>query len=1280
MEFKKRDIQIELGNQLIDGTKLNLVLNETEEYDSDCQKKNNPLKRNPTDSNLQFDPRKISFFELYSILSTKFDIFLTILAILGSIGAGMSVPLFSILIGRTLSEYGPKQNLGFSKEVLEVIVNNTFKDFFTVGSCIYFFYFLKMSLWTLIGRRQIHRLKKLYFKAILRQEQGWFDSNNVYEFSTKVQSQIKQIEGGVGEKIGSIILAFSQLLTGLIIAFTTSWKLTFAILVITPFTFFSARSSAQETRKAATSSRKAYEKAGGIAEEVLYNIKTVASFANFSYENNRYARLIDDCKNLGIKNGLRQSLGIGGINLFLVLSYSIAITYGSYLIAETEWNSNAGRPFLSGDISTVIMSIVSAASLVGSIAPNLKAISEACSASSDFFTLNERLPKIDLTRSFLKPEKDKLKGQITFENVSFSYPSRPELSVLRNFNIKFESGKKIAIVGESGSGKTTIISLLERMYDLNEGRICIDGIDIRDFDIKYLRNLIGVVQQEPVLFNASIKENIIFGRDISDVTNVDDFIYEACQDSYANEFIEKIENKYEYIVGVKGSKLSGGQKQRIAISRAILMKPKILILDEATSALDNRSQKQVQRALDRISEKKVTMIIIAHRLSTIKKADIIYAIKNGIVVEQGNHEDLLSHRGYYANLIKSQMLNDTQQTQDSLNLSQDKTQFTTNSICNLIRFTSDEKINLESNKQIDNIDHNQILAYLKENKSDIFSAIICSILNGFTFPLNGLFIAFSINLLSSPNKEDIHKDGILMGKMFVLLAIWTAFGMFFQNYKFTQIGEILTANLRKEVFSKYLRLPIAFFDRNENSPGALLTKLSLDTTQLNGIVLNAVGVSLQSLVCFWSGAIISCIYDWRISFICMAFFPFLIMASNMQHKLRRGLLSGDDDIDVEAGSIFSETVLNTRTIFSFNFQEKAIEMYLNVLEKSRKNFLKHSIMIGLLFGFGHFSTFMCMATTFYAAGYFISNETSSFERMTIPIIVLLYSAFNLGLLQQYIGDYARAKNAYNSIFSLLNIKSEIDTTEEANNHKISVSNIIGKIEFKNVTFAYPTRPDQPVLKNLSFTILPGQSVAFVGDSGSGKSTIIQLIERFYDVNEGQILIDGIDIRDYNLISLRKNIGLVLQEPCLFKRSVRDNIIYGKLNASNEEIVEAARNAHINKFFAENDQGTYENLVSGGEKQRLAIARSFLKNPKILLLDEATSALDRDSENQIHNTINRLKGGRTCITIAHRLNTIENADIIYVLENGIIVEHGTHETLYFNYKSKYYNLQNYSTDP
>ena len=399
-------------------------------------------------------------------------------------------------------------------------------------------------------------------------------------------------------------------------------------------------------------------------------------------------------------------------------------------------------------------------------------------------------------------------------------------------------------------------------------------------------------------------------------------IQEACEESYANEFIKKLPNNLNYIVGIKGNKLSGGQKQRIAIARAILAKPKILILDEATSALDNKSENEVQKALDNISQKNITIIIIAHRFSTIKNSDLIYAIKEGEVIEKGTHEELLDKKGYYFDLIKSQLVKDEMELieqQDIFNSNSSSYRVNTYED---VQYEKDDGIYIEQDKIT--INPIRIFREISDKKLNMILACFgAAIVGGFS-PINGVMIGNAMNALNSKYEAVRYDEGLKYAFLFLTFAFLQGLGNTLMNWEFMIIGVNLVKIYWKKIFEKYLQLHLSFFDLNINSPGSLLTRLSIDTTQLNKFMLSILGISVQSSITFLIGLILGCVYEYRLTLIVFCFVPFIVVSTIIRRLLNKSNSLKGIKINIEAGGILSECVTNTKTIYSFNFQKKKL--------------------------------------------------------------------------------------------------------------------------------------------------------------------------------------------------------------------------------------------------------------------------------------------------------------------------------------------------------------------
>ena len=1266
--YSKNNLLKNIESEMITSKRIN---KKNKQYNDD--KINSKTKIN---NNIFNNHKIITIFQLYYHLSRPIDYLFIVFALIGCIGSGISLIVQIYIFSDIFSDVGNTSecdNPDKINKIVEKSYDYQIKKLLIFGIASFICNFLSVAFWNLVGQRNMHNLRHKYFSILLSQEQQWFDQNNPFKFATKIQNQLDIIEQGIGEKFGNVFGNITQCLSGFIIAFITSWKLTLVILSVFPIILIILLIMIIFINKKAVKSRKAYEEAGGIAEEILYNIKIISSFANFEYELERYNEKIEEFYKIEIRKIYELGLFIG-LSIFIVyVAIFIALFYGRSLI-QKEYNSNKKRQFTGGDVINVTFCTLIGIVGLAMIIPNIKIIQEACSASSDYFILCERKIPFDYDDSIETPDKSLIKGQISFKNVKFKYSSDENGKlILDNVNLLFEAGKKIALVGESGCGKSTIVNLIERLYEIHDGNIFIDNLDIKKYNIEYLRSLIGYVEQEPVLFNKTIKENIIFGREkyFENTEKLDELIKEACDESFSSEFINNLPEKLNYVVGVKGNKLSGGQKQRIAIARAILNKPKILILDEATSSLDYKSEKEVQKALDNICKKKVTTLIISHRLSTVINADLIYFIKEGKVVEKGTHQELLAKNGYYFELIKTQLIKEENIKNNYKEIKEEGSDINILDIEKNNSYDNHKNIFIPQNEI--KFEITRIFKEIKDKKINIIIAFIGGALVGGINPIIGAMLGQVINGLNSQDNK-IRKEKMLKyGLIFLFSSFAQGCGNILMNWQFMILGAYLTKIYRKKIFEKYLRFHLSFFDLEINSPGALLTRLSIDTTQLNSLILTIFGGSIISISVFIVGFILGCIYEYRLTLVLFCFIPFIILSMIFRRKLNRNNSPKGIRAKIEAGGFLSECVTSTKTIFSYNFQRKAIEIYMEVLSYLKKKFLFDSLIGGFFIGLGQFCIFAAQSTVLYAAKKFILKRQINSEDVDLVLSIIITMAAGIGQGMGNIGDFKKAKIAFKSLYSILDSESKISAFKIDNAEKKSPENIKGKIEFRHVYFSYPTNPKKIILNDINFIIEPEQHIAFVGYSGSGKSTILQLLQRFYDIEEGkgEILIDDINIKEYNLYELRKKIGWVNQEPVLFKRNMIENIRYGKLDADDDEYEKSAKDANIMNILNINEK-IDDNPISGGEKQRLAIARVFLKNPVILLMDEATSSLDKNNELEIQKSLNKLANKKTSLTVAHRLNTIENSDIIFVVENGEIVEKGKHQDL-MELKKVYYNL-------
>uniref|UniRef100_A0A8C9NL16 ATP binding cassette subfamily B member 5 n=1 Tax=Serinus canaria TaxID=9135 RepID=A0A8C9NL16_SERCA len=1165
------------------------------------------------------------------------DVLLMVVGLVAAAANGTGMPLMIIIFGEMTNSF-----------VLSGVQSNGKKfkfNFSTCQLCLYAYYYVAIGfavmilstiqVWTFLvtAARQTTRIRQKFFFAVLHQEMAWFDITQIGALNTRLTDDINTIREGIGDKISIFLQFFSTFVSGLIIGFIYGWKLTLVVLSVSPL--LAASAAVWSTLLASLTAKElsAYAKAGAVAEEILTAIRTVVAFNGQQKALEKYDGNLEMAKRVGMKKSITTNTCLGLSQFFIFGSYALAFWYGTKLTAEDP-HYDIGRVLI------VFFSVLVGAFCLGQAAPNLESVASARGAAYEVYKIINKKRLIDSSsKEGYKP--DKLIGEIEFRNIHFSYPSRPDAKILEGLNLKIQTGKTIALVGASGCGKSTTVQLLQRFYDPDQGEV--NGRDIRTLNIKWLRENIGIVSQEPVLFATTIAENIRYGRE--DITDAE--IEQAAKEANAFDFISRLPDKFNTMVGERGAQLSGGQKQRIAIARALARNPKILLLDEATSALDTQSESIVQAALDKARAGRTT-IVIAHRLSTIRTADTIAGFEKGVMVEQGTHSELMLQKGVYYSLVMQQVranlfnffLHFTKLPNGCLpKRKMTSTQFFPRKTYNF--FLQEENI--------PDVPYLKILALNKPEWFYVLLGVIAAAVIGAVHP------AFAV----------------VFGKIIGV--------SFLGGFMFGKSGETLTMRLRSLSFRTLLQQEIGWYDDQKNAVGVLLTRLATDASQVKGATGSRLALMTMTVFTLVTAIIISFVYGWQLTLLILASIPFIVGANAVSTSSMSGHAAEDQKALEEAGRISTESIENIRTVASLTKEEAFYERYVACLNNTYRKSLRKAPFYGFTYGIAQSSEYLINAAVFRFGAWLIANCLTNFENVFIVYSSVIFAAINVGQSSSLAPDYGKARMSAQRIFQLLERKPLIDSYSEQGE---KLSHFEGNIEFRNVHFAYPTRPEVQVLQGLSVKVKKGQTLALVGSSGCGKSTSIQLLERFYDPAEGQVLADGFDTKTLHLQWLRSRLGLVSQEPILFDCSIAENIQYGDNSrvVSQEEIEEAAKAANIHAFIEKLPEkyntrvGEKGTQLSGGQKQRIAIARALVRNPAVLLLDEATSALDTESEKIVQKALDNARQGRTCIVIAHRLSTVQTADIIVVIQNGRVVEQGTHSQLLAK-EGHYYALAN-----
>ena len=904
-------------------------------------------------------------------------------------------------------------------------------------------------------------------------------------------------------------------------------------------------------------------------------------------------------------------------------------------------------------------------------------------------------------------------GVVELSDVGFSFVRNEP--VLNGLNLRVAAGEAVGIVGASGSGKSTVTLLLSRLVDAGSGSVTIDGFDVKDVTLNSLRQRVGVVHDDAFLFSASVRSNVAFGRpDASD-----DEVRLALRQAEALDFVEALPNGIDTVVGEQGLTLSGGQRQRLSLARALLTDPRVLVLDDATSALDVRTEAEIQETLRKVMLGRTT-IVIAHRRSTLSLVDRVLLLDRGKVIDSGTDAELLRRSQPYRVLMTGDLDGPSDATiapvaapvvvvppikaasvgppaggpLSSIRAGQPLEMRgggpgggppgggmmgggltivpTEKTLARLAALPpANDRPPEDAATALDGALRDTSVpkwsALLRPHRRLLAAGLALVVIEAMTTVIGPGLIGRGIDTVTRRTP-----GGWSLGATVSAFLLATLIGLFASRGSALLIGvvgERLLYGLRLRVGAHLQRLGLDFYERELT--GRILTRVTGDVDALANVVQQGVVALLLNVLLVIGVAGFLLLTNLTLGLVALATFPVLVVATLWFRRISSVAYLSVRDRVSGVNANLAESFAGAKVTQAFGRERRSVEEFGAIVEDYRTSRLDAQRAASAYFPVVDALSVTASALVLWRGVGLVRDGSVSPGQLAAYLLLLAQLFAPIQQLTTVIDTWQQAGAAMSKLRDLFREPSTVERPLPENAQHVPESTDARRrgvrIELRGVRFSYATSPSE-ALKGVDLSIDAGESVAIVGPTGAGKSTIVKLLPRFYDPTVGQILVEGIDLRACDLDEWRSMLGYVPQEPMLFGATIADNIRFGRPSASLEEVERAARLVGADVFIEEFPDGyaTYVQArgksLAAGQRQLIALARAALVKPRLLLLDEATATLDLSTEAVVQEALSVLAEGATTVVVAHRLDTARRADRVVVIDDGRVVEQGSHDHL------------------